>query len=281
MNLPDHYTVRPMRRDELDIALDLAAAEGWNPGLSDAEAFWAADRHGFFVGDLDGELVGCISGVAYGAQFGFVGLYIVRPEYRGRGYGLPLWQAAMDHLSGRNIGLDGVVEQQENYKKSGFTWAFRSIRFKGVASGVRSESAVDATQVDRKLLRVYDRLCFPAEREQFLDQWLHAPGIRALAWLEDGHLAGYGVIRPCREGFKIGPLFADNPSAAEGLLDALCSSVVGQPVFLDVAEPHAQAVALAEGRGMTRVFETARMYTRGEPNIDATRVWGVTTFELG
>lgn len=281
MNLPDGYTVRPMRREELDYAIDLAADEGWNPGVHDATAFWAADPHGFLVGELDGEFVGCISAVAYGDSFGFVGLYIVRPEFRGRGMGYALWQAGMERLKARNVGLDGVVEQQGNYRKSGFALAFRSIRYRGEVSGKRHESAISLADVDMRLLADYDRNCFPEERVNFLDFWLTAPGTTTLAWMENGWLAGFGAIRQCREGYKIGPLFADSRSAAEGLFDSLCASVGSGPVFFDVAEVHEGAVSLAESRGMEKVFETARMYTGGVPDVDASRVWGVTSFELG
>ncbi|CAN5678757.1 hypothetical protein BH11ARM2_BH11ARM2_21040 [soil metagenome] len=40
---------------------------------------------------LDGEPVGCISAARYGDDLGFIGLYIVRPDYRGRGHGIALW----------------------------------------------------------------------------------------------------------------------------------------------------------------------------------------------
>ena len=42
-------TVRPMVADEVQAAVDWAADEGWNPGINDAEAFFRADRKGFFV----------------------------------------------------------------------------------------------------------------------------------------------------------------------------------------------------------------------------------------
>ncbi len=112
--------VRAMTEADLALALEWAAAEGWNPGLNDAHCFYAADPQGFFVGELDGVPVGCVSAVRYGSGFGFLGLYIVKPEHRGQGFGLELWRAAMDHLGDRLIGLDGVVAQQENYRKSGF-----------------------------------------------------------------------------------------------------------------------------------------------------------------
>ena len=122
---------RPMSEADLELALDWAEAEGWNPGLHDARCFYAADPQGFFVGELGGVPVGCVSAVRYGPDFGFLGLYIVRAEYRGRGFGLELWRAALTHLGDRAIGLDGVVAQQENYRRSDFRLAFRNIRQRG------------------------------------------------------------------------------------------------------------------------------------------------------
>jgi Acetyltransferase (GNAT) family len=88
---------------------DWAAEEGWNPGNTDMQAFFAADPGAFLIGRLDGEPVASISVVKYGAGFGFLGFYIVRPLLRGKGYGLQIWRAGMARLEGRNVGLDGVV----------------------------------------------------------------------------------------------------------------------------------------------------------------------------
>jgi GNAT superfamily N-acetyltransferase len=128
-------SVSKMTENELGLALDWAADEGWNPGLFDAENFAAADPNGFFLGRLRGEPVGCVSAVAYDERFGFLGLYLVKAPYRGRGFGLKLWREAMDYLGGRKIGLDGVVAPQDNYRKSGFKLAYRNIRHEGMGGG--------------------------------------------------------------------------------------------------------------------------------------------------
>src|SRR5579871_2246741 len=120
--------IRRMTEADLALALEWAAAEGWNPGLHDARSFYVADPQGFLLGELDGAPVGSVSAVRYDAVFGFLGLYIVRPEFRGRGFGLKLWRAALDCLGDRIVGLDGVVGQQDNYRRSGFALAFRNIR---------------------------------------------------------------------------------------------------------------------------------------------------------
>jgi hypothetical protein len=38
---PTDLELRTMRRDELDLVVDWAAGEGWNPGLGDAHCFYA------------------------------------------------------------------------------------------------------------------------------------------------------------------------------------------------------------------------------------------------
>jgi ribosomal protein S18 acetylase RimI-like enzyme len=275
------WQVRVMSRADLDTALDWAAAEGWNPGLHDAQAFHAADPQGFLAGVLDGEVVASISVVRYDAAFGFLGFYIVKPGYRGRGFGKRIWDAGMGRLAGANVGLDGVVAQQQNYRRSGFRYAYANQRYAGTAAHGAAGGTVAVGDVGIERIAEYDRRCFPAPRRAFLERWLDRPGATALALPGGDGVRGYGVVRACREGHKIGPLFADTPALAQTLFGALAASVAGDTLFLDVPMPNTAAVALAEAHGMQPVFETARMYTGEPPAVDLARVFGVTTFELG
>jgi len=103
-----------MRPEEIALAVDWAAGEGWNPGLGDAASFATVDREGFLVGEVEGAAAATISCLNYDERFAFLGFYIVRPDLRGRGYGLRIWNAAIAHAGARTIGLDGVVAQQDN-----------------------------------------------------------------------------------------------------------------------------------------------------------------------
>ena len=277
-------TVRTMARGEVALAIDLAAAEGWNPGLHDAACFHAADAGGFFVAEHDGRPIGCISAVGYGPAFGFIGLYIVVPAWRGRGVGSMLWSAGMARLSGRVIGLDGVPAQQAYYRRKGFELAWQNARFAGpaLASGRPSPAIVPLDSVDFAAIEADDRRVFPAPRTAFLQAWLAMADARGLAWVEQGRLRGWALLRRCRTGYKFGPLVADDSEVAAGLYDALCATVPpGETVNLDVPLPNDDAVALARSRGLQIVFETARMYAGPAPQLDLHRVYGVTTFELG
>jgi len=276
--------IRTLGPSEVALAIEWAAAEGWNPGLHDAGCFHAADHDGFLVGSLDDEPVATISVVRYGATFGFLGLYIVRNEFRGHGYGMQIWKAGLARLAGRNVGLDGVVAQQDNYRKSGFRLAYRNIRYRGTASATAPIDAriVPLSSVPLTETITYDRAFFPDERSAFLRCWIVQPESTALGILRGSTLAGYGVVRRCRDGYKIGPLFADDPTFAESLFSALQAYVPqGAVIYLDVPEANAAAMALAERHGMTVVFETARMYTGRAPDLPLRRLFGVTTFELG
>lgn len=260
-----------------------AADEGWDPGLADRGPFFAQDPDGFHLGRLDGEPVSAVSVVRYGADYAFLGFYLVRPDLRGRGYGLATWRAALAGVEGRTVGLDGVVAQQHNYRRSGFAPAHRNHRYVGVAPGYVPQPAgvVPAGSVPAGAIAAYDSACHPADRPRFLAAWLTAPGHRALARVVDDRVTGYGVIRPARSSFRIGPLFADTPDDARALFDGLTAGTGRTPVSLDVPESNPAAVALAEDLGLTPSFETARMYTGPVRPTAEDRVFGITTLELG
>jgi hypothetical protein len=274
--------IRTMRPEEIAIAVDWAAAEGWNPGRADAPCFATVDPEGFLVGELDGAPAATISCVNYDAGFAFLGFYIVRPDLRGRGHGLAIWNAAIAHAGGRVIGLDGVVAQQENYEKSGFALAYANVRYGGTAAAVAAPRGVIALgDVPLAAVVADDATVFPAPRNAFLRAWINTPGHVGRALVRDGRLAAWGVIRPCRTGRKIGPLVADDRAAAEAVLAALLADAGGGEIFLDVPSVNGGAVALAESLSLTPVFETARMYTGAIRPMRLERVFGVMTFELG
>jgi GNAT superfamily N-acetyltransferase len=282
--MSDRYVIRTMSQPQVAMAIDWAAQEGWNPGWHDAACFRAADPNGFLVGLLDDEPIATISVVKYGVSLGFLGLYIVKPARRGRGYGLRLWNAGLAYLRERTIGLDGVVAQQGNYRRSGFALAYRNVRSQGYGHARAGEDSriVQLSTVPFDELNAYDRAIFRADRTAFLKCWIEQPHATAIGLRQAERLAGYAIARPARVGFKIGPLFADDPQSAQALFDAACASVPpGTALYLDVPECNSSAVELAQRSGMTIVFETARMYAGRAPDVPAGRVFGVTTFELG
>ena len=191
----------------------------------------------------------------------------------------------MDYLSNRTVGLDGVPAQQKNYEMSGFVWAGRNIRYTGVVSDQSATADPVVAKDERDVLDLigYDRRFFAEDRNGFLRSWLQPnhPTRHTMLCRRDGHICGYGTIRRCRAGYKIGPLFADDDDVAKSLFAALSRVAGGSSVNLDVPELNRCAVNLAEACGLSPSFETARMYRGSPPDLPVDRIFGITTFELG
>ena len=286
MTINNHeYRIRPASLSETaEIIVEWAAKEGWNPGLYDADCFYKTDPNGFLVGFVDQVPVSCISLVKYTPAFGFLGFYIVHPDFRGRGYGLKIWEAAIEIAGPANIGLDGVVDQQENYKKSGFSLAWRNIRYQGESRKYphNSNNIESISQDIIEMVLHYDANLFPANRALFLENWLSLPESYAFAYIAQDKARGYIVLRKCRNGYKIGPLFADSPEIAENLLfHTLYQLPAGTVFFIDIPEVNTDALRIIQKTGLQKVFETARMYTGAFPRLDMRKIYGVTSLELG
>jgi hypothetical protein len=285
--MADELTFRPMTRDEVGLLVGWAADEGWNPGLHDAELFWQTDPAAFVAAELGGELIGGGAIVKYASSFGFMGLFIVRPPFRGRGLGGRLWYQRRRQLKerlgpGATIGMDGVFEMRDWYAVGGFKFAHRSIRYESTGVALAPAAGVlPLADIPFEDVAAYDAKCFPAPREGFLRSWISQPDSLALGVVEGGSLRGFGVARRCGHGTKIGPLFADDGDQAEALFTGLAGLAPGEPLFIDVPENNRAAMALAARHGMSEVFGTARMYAGPVPPIEHGRVFGGTTFELG
>jgi hypothetical protein len=281
------FEITTASADDIGMLGEWAHAEAWNPGLTDGQAFFAADPRGFLIGRLDGEPVTSVSVVRYGTGYGFLGFYLTRPSLRGQGYGIQVWRAGMARLSGRTVGLDAVPAQQDNYRTSGFRTAWRNARYEGLPATDIAPPAgvalVDARTLPFGRLTDYDRRFFPAARDSFLASWITAPRRTALAAVRDGELQGFAVLRACRAASRIGPLHATSPEVAAALVSALAATAPDTPVAIDVPDINPPAVRLAEQLALTPSFETARMYTATDPQADTDRtgLFGITSLELG
>lgn len=281
-------TYRLATRAELDLAVEWAAAEGWNPGRQDADVFWKMDPEGFVCVEREGDVIATGSIVAYDDAFGFMGFFIVRPDLRGQGIGREFWHWRRDRLRARlrpgaTIGMDGVFDMQPFYAKGGFSFTHRNLRMAGTGakSGVLPPGLVRLSELPFDRVAAYDRRHFGFARATFLSAWISPHGGQGLGLMREGQLAAMGVVRPCREGFKIGPLFADDVEAANTMFGALSNHAAGQPLFLDTPENNPSALALAATHGLTEVFGCARMYSGPAPRLPWNNIYGVTTFELG
>ncbi len=266
----------------LDRVLGWAADEGWNPGIADAAAFHAADPDGFFVTTVDGAPVAAISVVNHTDHDAFLGLYICRPDWRGRGIGFATWTHALLHAGDRSIGLDGVPAQEANYRASGFDRVGASLRHEGrVAPSVAAEIR-DVTPGDAAALVVLDAQANGFERRRFIEPWVASQSAdRGTKVIDTGNgPAGFATWRACRSGTKIGPIVAADHRAALALLGTIAAARPNGPMIVDVPEANAPLRAQLTAQGFTVPFSTARMY-RGAVPQTGPMLQAIATMELG
>lgn len=156
------------------------------------------------------------------------------------------------------------------------------MRGKAVASTELVSGIIPFSDELMEEVEILDACSFSISRPSFFHRWVKQPDHTVFVCMRKGRVSGYGVIRKCREGYKIGPLIADNQEQAEGLYLALCSSVEeGATIYLDMPELNKSAVHLASKYNMEKVFETARMYVGNAPLLKMSRIYGITSFEIG
>ena len=283
----EELELKKLEKHEVRILVNWAKKEGWNPGASDFEVFWKTDPDGFYGFYFHQQLIAAGAIISYHQKFGFMGLFIVHPNFRGQGIGKKLWYLRRDLLierldQGATIGMDGVVEMQPFYEKGGFQIAFKDERYQCIGKTMTIDSAVSSVNKgDFKKLIDYDLSCFGYDRKEFLENWLMIPDSKSFKFMVNEAFMGYAVIRKVDPGFKIGPLFADNDEIAEALFQACLNSAAGASVFLDIPVINQGAVDLVKQYQAKYTFECARMYYGSFPKMAVEKVYGITTFELG
>ena len=284
--LPPGYRIDRMTRAEADILDGWAAVEGWNPGLNDIEIAWSYDPDAFIALRKDGELAGGGAIIAYQGAAGFMGLFIMRADLRRQGLGRVLWHERLNQLRARlqpgaPIGMDGVFDMAPFYEAGGFRYLYRDLRFEGTAHGALDSAPIPLGQIPWPELAAYDAQVSGLKREGFMRAWLGQQGGHGFALTEAGAIGGYGFLRPCCVGFKLGPLYASDPATARRLLQSLLSAVQGSRVQIDVPEPNLAAIDLMKELGWPSPFGCARMVYGTPPAVPVEQVFGVTSFEFG
>jgi GNAT superfamily N-acetyltransferase len=279
--------LKKLNRNGLDRLIEWAREEGWNPGPYDASVFWQCDPEAYYGYYFQGKLIAGGSIVSYDGLFGFMGFFIVHPDYRGKGIGRRLWKERKEKLLSRlrpdaSIGMDGVVDMQDFYQKGGFRIAFRDERYMCIGKAFDiDENISQISSGDYQEILQYDLSCFGYPRPQFLISWLQMPESKSFKYTKNGVLKGFVHLRKAHTGYKAGPLFADDAITAEALYQACLNAARGKEVYLDIPLCNKEACSLVKKYKASYVFECARMYCGPPPDYDTSKIFGISSFELG
>ncbi|KGG12385.1 GNAT family N-acetyltransferase [Prochlorococcus sp. MIT 0601] len=294
----NNFIIRTLKLTDIKTIMNWARNEGFAPGIGDVRIYKNTDSQGLWVGCLCDKLIGSIVGVKYNKSYGFLGLFIVQKEYRGRGYGINLWKHVLDKLTDIEcIGLEAAPDRITDYSYWGFKSSSKTTRWqfivnnKSVINQLRLTTDISGlvllqdSEITDNVIQQYDANKEPTPRPHFLSDWLfHTSGTVLALVNSEGNCLGFGRIRKCLLkkgiGWRIGPLIADTPELASILIQ---SFLVRHPgiVLIDTPGLNPTANKLISSLGFTSISHTVRMYKGSQPHITMNEIYGLACLELG
>ncbi|KXJ10878.1 Uncharacterized protein F36G3.2 [Exaiptasia diaphana] len=217
------------------------AALKWKPGLEDLECYLSLDDPGVYVAKLDGVPIGSVCFYKYSSTYYSFGIFIVKKEYQGKGYGMKLFNTAMSEVDWSQIvSAYSVPEMVNKYARYGFEFRWmckgydvnisKALEILTAMTFNPDLSVKNINEVDQEVLLRYDTAVFGYQRNNFILKWLHAKGRHAKVVVTDeGAIVGYVAARVLyvnEEGYRVGPLFADSTEVAQVLLKALFEDII-------------------------------------------------------
>lgn len=291
--MPRNLTTKYMELNDFKIVRRWCEKENWNPGLHDIFIYYqlGKDDHSLFF--ENNRPISAISLVKYSPVFFTIGSFIVKENYRKKGYGAATWKKALSRLDNHpdaTVLLYAVKKQINRYKKHGFQAQYTNKRwnltFKTRSLLTHSPYLKKITITLVKEISAYDKHVFSCSRARIFTELCRHPGIEGFVFKADNVIQGYGIIRPCLTGYRIGPLIADSPEIAQCLLTKLLSVSGSEPTIIDIPDCNPQGEQLMKSVGAARDkdYDTIAMIKGEVPpeyKGNISKNYGIFSLEIG
>jgi GNAT superfamily N-acetyltransferase len=280
----------PLRESELADAEALVREAGWNQTAADWRIFLDLGTV-YAVRDSAGRVVATAATLPHGGRFAWISMVLVALHVRRQGLARRLMHRCIADLTADGLVpvLDATPAGRTVYSALGFedTWGFH--RLAADERGQRPQPCTadgdliihSITDADWPTLCNYDAAAFGADRSAVLARLRgRVPPAELVAYRGD-RIAGFLLGRDGRSATQLGPLVADDDSAAQQLLLRGLAAIEG-PIYIDFADAKAELRQMLEERGFTPQRPLTRMvYRRTESFDDPTRTFAVAGPELG
>jgi GNAT superfamily N-acetyltransferase len=258
--------LRLMTEADIPAGMRLKEIAGWNQTCEDWRRFLEASPSGCFVAEVDGKVCGTATTIVYQNRFAWVGMVLVDPEYRSRGFGTQLLEKAIRHLDERQIAtikLDATPQGKPIYEKLGFVREYELERWTllRIAADAKGGDCGPCESVSPKLLESVlwkDQEIFGASRSFLLKSLhRHSPHL-SITTSTNGELEGYAFGRRGSFADHLGPWVATNADAARRCLETFLTRSGRNAIIVD----RLKANTTAEGLLRSLAFTYARPLTR-------------------
>jgi GNAT superfamily N-acetyltransferase len=264
-------TLGLLNDEDVDAALALSDAEGWNKTAADWTRITRLEPSGCFAARDGQRVIGTVTTTTYGRTMAWIGMMIVHPDFRRQGVGAALMRFALDYLHGLDIAsvkLDATPAGRPLYESLGFAAEAEVERWQGVVrhpGGPSNSKELTAKPATRPLFEL-DRAAFGADRSRLLERLVsECPGGPLVVASDDGVLEGYALARQGQTAAYIGPMVVTTARAAAQLLDGMLARFDGETVCLDFHRSGRLEPGVLADRGLSKRRGLTRM-RHGPPN---------------
>ncbi len=263
-------TIRLLESKDINFAAQLIGQEKWGHMAKDVRRCWNFEPEGCFIAEQGGERVGHVFSVNYGIV-GWIGLLIIRQNYRGQGIGTALMRTVMDYL--RNLGvetirLEAVPEAVTLYQRLGFRSEFDSLRFCREWKHGRTclegkvEEIHQIKDDELENLGKFDAKCFGANRLKVL-QSLYRDFPQHCLVARSDDIMGYIMCRETSSGFWLGPWVCEeeHPEVARELIVSFLTALkANSGLWVGIPAPNTIGIQLLEELDFSLMSRSIRMF---------------------
>lgn len=265
------FRIRPMTMSDLDQAMRLSVAEGWNQTEKDWKLLLENTENVCIVAEKDGRIIGTATALNHSGKVAWIGMVLVDKPMRGLGAGKMLMTEIISNLGNLDsVKLDSTPAGQPLYKSLGFvdeytiyrmtTPSLESIKYR--YSGDKP-GKITIGWLDRII--ELDASIFGVERGYLMNKLFNIFPEKAFAFSDGNGPWGYVFGRAGTIFNYIGPASAKTTEAAIGLITAALEPYHSKPVAVDILADKTDLIAWFESIGFVKQRDFVRMYLGKNP----------------
>lgn len=265
------FILRPMQPGDIEAAMKLSNAEGWNQLEKDWKLLIENPENVSMLAQCGNKIIGTTTAINYSNQVVWISMVLVDKEYRGQGVSKLLIKYILKKLEHfKSIKLDATPEGQKVYKKFDFKDEYPIVRMvntsmknlaprndDGLAEPVQSQHIQEIIALDEFI--------FGANRIQLIKSLVNEYPGKACLLKRNNRITGFVLGRDGNKYHHVGPVMASNIIDAKILITKVLKKLINQSVIMDVPDDKEDLLNWLNSIGFIKQRQFIRMYKKENP----------------
>ena len=262
--------IRDLRTGDIECAMNLVLAEGWNQTPTDWQLFIKNRLNKCKVAEIEEKLVGTACTINYSNNITWISMILVNKKYRRQGISTILLKSILHEINNHKIvKLDATQSGQPLYEKFGFSDEYQVLNLVNTSYENLPNTDFEIvpqliTKKDIPAIIQFDKCTFGADRTNLIQSLLSEYPERSWIIKHGNKITGFALGRKGNKYHRIGPVSTQSLIEAKILFYHALKNLFGQPVVCDIPEFNPEFIQWLTSMG----FVKQRYFTRMFKNKD-------------